>query len=350
MAETSYPFAEDTPGGGSKMLSQVQWQNMAHLWSADRVDFQLNETTYASSALPFYAAFSGSNIVIQPGAAWVGGFYYKLDAPYTMATPTNTGSSPRNDLIVLRCDMATGSVNIARKTGLPSPAPKDPFPQRTPGGIWEMPLWTITLAANNGDRDLSDRRRFDGPGRVWAPWNALDVSNGIAPGNFVVDMDSNNNYTQFEGYRGRDGFMVARHLGKRREYTPDLFTVTNKPASANRKGYWRYIAPGTVQFSVLFSNTSTKAVSTTTTIIGFTLPVPASKTAPSSFQGFLDNPEVRNEVPNFVDIPSRSTGGSNAYLYYPNTTTLKQGLDGLRLIPGKSTLHVSGVYETNEFD
>jgi hypothetical protein len=352
MAETSYPFAEDTAGGGSKMVSQVQWQQMSHLWASDRIDFQLVNSSYSQSALPFYASFSGSNIIIQPGAAWIGGFYYKLDAPYTMTTPTNNGSLPRNDIIVLRLDMATGSVNLAKKTGTPSSSPKDPLPQRTPGGVWEMPLWAITLAPNNGDRDLSDRRRFDGPGRVFAPLNAGWVSESLPSGQFLVDMDVNNNDTQYEGFRGRDGFMVARHLGRRREYTPDLFTVSNKPASANRKGYWRYTAPGTVQFSIKISNTSTKAVTTTAWSIGFTLPVPTSKAAPTVLYGFLDNPEKRDGFPNFVQIVAKNEGGGNqnCYLHYPNPVSLKEGLDGLKTIPGKSVLTITGAYETNDFD
>jgi hypothetical protein len=349
--ETSYPFAEDSAGGGSKMVSQLEWQNMSHLWASDRIDFQLTQnSTYAPADLPFHAALVGSNLVIQPGAAWIGGFYYRNDAPLSIAAPTNGSAMPRIDLIVLQVDFATGAANITRRTGLPGMQPNEPSVPRVPGGVWEMPLWAVYMSANNGARTLLDRRRFDGPGHVWTPQYGKEISESIAPGNFVLNMDAYNAGYQYEGFKGRDGFAITRHLGKRWEYTPNLFTVTGLPPAGNRKGYWRYIAPGTVQFSFEINNTSTKEVKTTTTIIGFTLPVPASKTAPTSFSGFLDNPEVRSEMPNFVDIPARTTGGTNGYLYYQNTTTLKQGLDGLRVIPGKSTLSVSGVYETNEFD
>jgi hypothetical protein len=351
MAETSYPFAEDTAGGGSKMVSQVQWQQMSHLWASDRIDLQLTQnSTYAPADLPFFASIVGANLVVQAGSAWVGGFYYRNDSTWSQAAPTNSAAMPRIDLVVLRADLSTGSVNLAIKSGLPALHPVEPAVHRTPGGVWEMPLWAFQMSANNGARTLLDRRRFDGPGQVWTPQYGEEISESIPPGNFIVNMDAYNAGYQYEGFRSRDGFAITRHLGKRWEYTPSLFTVTGLPPAGNRKGYWRYIAPGTVQFSMEISNTSTKECRTTTTIIGFTLPVPASKTAPSSFSGFLDNPEVRSEMPNFVDIPARASGGSNAYLYYQNTTTLKQGLDGLRVIPGKSTLSVSGVYETNEFD
>lgn len=354
MAEISYPFAAASAGGGSELVSQVEWQNMSHLWSPDRIDFQLTEPTYTNSSLPFWAEFSGADLVIHPGSAWVGGFYYKLDAPLTLTAPTNGGAQPRTDLIVLRADMATGSVNVAIKQGQAAATPVEPTVQRTLGGVWEMPLWAFELEANNGARGPRDRRRFDVPGVTAAPWYAAEVSQGSPAGNFVLDMDANNTGGQTEGFRGRDGFAVTRHLGKRREYTPDLFPVSNKPATANRKGYWRYIAPGTVQFTIHIQNTSTRAVADTRTspIIGFTLPRAATVIAPCVFHGFVRNPGNRDGLPNFIDIVATNGGGgnSNCYLYYPNDSNPSLGLDALKLIPGKSDLTLTGIYETNDFD
>jgi hypothetical protein len=169
-------------------------------------------------------------------------------------------------------------------------------------------------------------------------------------------MDSNNNGgdSQQELFKGRDGTFIARHLGKRREYTPDLFTVVNKPAAANRNGYYRYIAPGTVHVSVQINNTSTKAVEPSGDgwIIGFTLPIPASKKTRAVLHGMLENPERRNGLPNYVDVPARSSasGDNRCFLYFPNDRSVSEGLDGLKVIPGKSFLTVTGMYETNEFD
>jgi hypothetical protein len=355
MAEISYPFAAASAGGGSEMVSQVEWQSMSHLWGPDRIDFQLVSNTYTSAALPLNAEIVGTDIVIQAGAAWVGGFYYKNDAPLSLPVPTNSGATDRMDLVVIRLDMAAGSANLAIKTGQAATSPVEPQVQRVVGGVWEMPVWRVLAEKNNGARTLSDRRRFDAPGATYAPWNASLVAAGSPQGSVVVDMDSNNNSgdTQQEFFKGRDGIFIARHLGKRRAYTPDLFTVSNKPTAANRKGWWRYTAPGTVQFSIQVNNTSTKAVEATGDgwIIGFTLPVAASRVTRFVLHGFLDNPERRNGLPNFVDIKVRGSAGGNtsAYLYYPNVDT-PDGLDGLRIIPGKSELLVSGVYETNQFD
>jgi hypothetical protein len=356
MAEISYPFAAASAGGGSEMVSQVEWQNMSHLWGPDRIDFQLTETTYTSDALPLHAEISGSDIVVQPGAAWVGGFYYKNDALLTFSAPTNSGATDRYDLLVLRLDMAIGSANLAIKTGQAATNPVEPTVQRTPGGVWEMPLWRIWVGKNNGGRSLSDRRRYDGPGSTYVPWGAEPISDGGPQGNFVYDMDSNNNGgdSQQEFFSGRDGTFITRHLGKRREYTPDVFTVSNKPSSANRKGYYRYVAPGVVHVSVQINNTSTKAVTPSGDgwIIGITLPIAASVKSRGLFHGFLENPERRDSLPNYMEVPGRTSGSADnrCFLYYTNTKSLTEGLDGLKAIPGKSFLTVTGTYETNIFD
>lgn len=354
MAEISYPFAAASAGGGSEMVSQVEWQNMAHLWASDRIDYQFTQSSHPSETLPFYAEIVGANVVTQAGSAWVGGFYYRNDAPISKPAPTNMGTQPRYDLVILRADMATGSVNLDLKTGTPAANPQEPTVQRTPGGVWEMPLWAIYLEGNDGGRTLYDRRRFDGPGTVWTPQNGASVSASLPPGNFVVNMDTYSAGYQYEGFRGRDGFAITRHLGKRWQYTPDLFTVTNKPATANRKGFWRYIAPGTVQFSATFTNSSTRAVESTTAsgAIGFTLPVNTTRSSLIILNGYLDNPERRNGLPNFVEIVAKNEAGGNrnCYFLYPNNNNLAEGLDGLTLMPGKSVLTVTGVYETNDFD
>src|SRR5690606_40453861 len=96
---------------------------------------------------------------------------------YTSATatpllaPTNIVIRARYDLIVLRPDMSTGSVNLARIEGAPSTSPKERAVQRTPGGIWQMPLWAVLGEAQDGGRTFYDRRRFNGPGHVWTPQN-----------------------------------------------------------------------------------------------------------------------------------------------------------------------------------
>lgn len=352
MAEISYPFDVASEGGGSELVSQTQWQSMAQMWASDRIDYRLMNTSYTQATLPFYASIVGSNIVVQPGAAWVGGFYYKLDAPWVYPAPTNSGSLPRRDSLVIRTNMAAGSANLAITTGQPSANLVDPKPQMAAGGIWELPLWVIDTGANNGAKSMGDRRRYHGPEPLWAPWNASAVSANMPLDSFVVDVDSNNNDSPREGFRGRDGFSFTRHLGKRLPTTPDVFTVTNKPAAANRNGWWRYIAPGTVSLSYVIRNTSTRAVEASAWSMGVQLPVNTSKQGFAHLQGIVENPERRDKKPNYIHVIAKneSGGNRNIYLYHANPSNLGEGLDGLNIIPGKSTLTLSGTYETDAFD
>jgi len=322
------------------------------MWTADKIDFQLVNTSYNSADLPFYCTRNGSNFVINPGAAWVGGFYYKLDAPLSIPAPTNAGAMPRIDLIVIRADMASGSVNIKTVQGQPSSGPvvPEPAPTRAVGGFWEMPLWAINVPANNGTASLMDRRHFDGPGVTYVPWNRSGISQGLPPGNFTIDMDVNASFGMEEGFRGQDGDMVTRTLGKRRSWTPDIFTVTNKPSDANRVGLWRRVAPGTVAFTLQITNPSTTAV-TSTTGITVTLPENTSAALPTIVTGLLENLENRDSYPNLMHIVAKTSEfGAAMHLYTPNTDSLKEGLDQLYKIPGKSTLTISGQFETAAFE
>lgn len=353
MAEISYPFAEASAGGGSPMVSQAQWQSMAHLWGEDRIDFRLTSVGYTAAELPFDCEIVGGDIVVKPGSAFVGGFYYKNDANWTHAAPTNSNARARMDTVMLRADLVAGSVNFVIVEGAYGLIPKAPVPQRS-SGVWEMPVWNIELQPNNGARALQDVRRYDGPGTVWVPWNATYVTDTMSPGNFAIDMDNNQNAndTQAELYRGRDGSMITRLLGKRRPYTPDIFTVSNKPAAANRNGYHRYIAPGTISFTAEISNTTTKVCAITSSwYMGLTLPYPSSKNCTMHLTGLLYNPEKRDGVPNFVSVIGETDKGTkNLKLFMQDPAKLSEGLNGLSKIPGKSTLTISGVYETNDFD
>lgn len=349
MAEISYPFAADSAGGGSNIVSQVDWQSMSHLWSEDRIDFQLASSSYADADLPFGADLSGSNLVVQPGSAWVGGFYYKLDAAWSIAAPTNTGSQPRHDLLVIRADMSAGSVNLAVKTGQPAASPVDPTVQKSIGGIWEMPLYSIRLEANSGAVTFMSLRRFDGPTTVFTPWNRKEASQSLPLGTYTIDMDSNLTGGMEEGFRGTDGDMITRTLGNRPSYTPDLFPVSNLPASSSRKGYWRRIAPGTVSVSIEITTGSKAAtVSSGVFTIGVSLPVAANGATHQLFRGYVSNPRKSNSKPNAFEVIGRTADGdtTSCYLFTPSTGTTHEGLDSLGIIPAYSVLTLTGVYET----
>ncbi|MGN7135800.1 hypothetical protein [Streptomyces pseudogriseolus] len=355
MAEISYPFNEANANGGSPIVSETEWQAMARLWGGDRVDFTLTSTSYTAAQLPFSGAVvNGRTVEINPGKAWVGGFYYTLTAKMGLTIPNNNTTNPRKDLIVIQADMAKSAVNLAVVTGTPAATPKTPTPRRQPGGIWEMPLYEVTAAANNASVTISLRMPFSMPERVAYPWNNGPSAELQPRGSFTYDMDSNGGDSQNEGFIGRDGFVITRHLGKSREYTPTLTNSNAQPAT--RKGRWRYIAPNTVWFSVYMQNTSNSdyKVPSSTGTFGVTLPVAANALTGQLYKGFLDNNTANaGGLPNFIDLTAmtrRGTATTTAYLYMPNINySAKTGLDGIRVFPRKAWLVVSGVYEADQF-
>ncbi|MFE9442488.1 hypothetical protein ACFYO2_26580 [Streptomyces sp. NPDC006602] len=354
MAEISYPFNEANANGGSQIVSQTQWQAMARMWGGDRVDFQLTATTYGANFLPFNATIvNGRTVQINPGKAWVGGFYYSLTAQQSVTIANNSTTKPRKDLIVLQADMAKSAVNIAVLTGTAAASPVAPAPRRQAGGIWEMPLYEVDAAANNASISISSRMPFDVPGRVAYPWNTETGAALLPRGSFVYDMDNNGGDTQKEGFLGRDGYVVTRHLGKSRTYTPSMVNIGNP---STRVGRWRWIAPNTVWFSVYIASTSTSdlKVSSDNFTYGVTLPVPANGSTGQVFQGHMDNngSGASPNLPNFVDLTVKTNRGSSTstmYLYMPNKNyTTDTGLDGIEYFPRKGFLTISGVYEAAE--
>ena len=354
--EVSYPFAADSAGGGSQMVSQAQWQYLARTFAKDRVDFRLDQTSIDAFSLPFQASVTnGTTVTLQPGRALVGGFYYQLTAASTVTIAANSGSTGRIDLIVLRANMSTSSVNLAVVQGQPAATPKAPTLTKTYGGIWEMPLHQVTVPANSGALSLVPVMPFDGHETVAVPWNAVQAAAYRTNGSFLIDMDSNNTDTQSEYWVGRDGNVISRDLSKSRGYTPSLVNVDNDLPSANKTGRWRWIAPGMVYFSAYFVNDWEDGAPTRTgsNTVGFTLPTPASGATGQVVKGILRNPNYNGGLPNIIEIHAEigqsGSAQSTATLLYPNPTNTSEGLDGLRAIPPLSNLKISGVYEAATF-
>ncbi|MGW2709449.1 hypothetical protein HKX69_05865 [Streptomyces argyrophyllae] len=355
--EISYPFSADSAGGGQQMVSQQQWQYLARVLGKDRVDFRLDPTSIDAFSLPFTAAVvNGTSVTVQPGRAFVGGFYYQLTATATLSIAANSGSTGRIDLVVLRADLSAGSVNLAVVKGQPAASPKPPALTRNYGGVWEMPLHQVTVPAANGALSLVNVMPFDTYETVAVPWNAVQAASYRANGSFVIDMDSNNTDTQSEYWIGRDGNVISRDLSTSRGYTPSLVNVNVDLPNANKTGRWRWIAPGMVYFSVYLKNDweDTGPTRTGASTIGVTLPTAAHGATGQVVKGILRNPNFNGGLPNVVDIHAEvaqsNSGQTVLSLLYPNSTDPSQGLDGLRAIPPLSNLKISGVYEAATFN
>ncbi|MEU9404781.1 hypothetical protein AB0E08_03610 [Streptomyces sp. NPDC048281] len=353
MTEISYPFDADNANGGSQVVSQTQWQQMAANWTTDHVDFRLTSASYTSAALPLNATVSGRTVTVQAGSAWVGGFYYKLTGTKSLTIADNTTSQGRIDMIVLRLDMSNSAVQLAVVQGTPAATPVEPQPTRQIGGVWEMPLHAATVPANNGTVTLSRRTPFPAPTWVVSPFNAAPT-NALMPKNgFVLDADSDVGSVQTEYFNGRDGHVATRTFGKSTTYTPNTLYVSGSLPTANRKGRWRWIAPNTYWVSVTLVNDYEDqgiSVSGSNTRIGVSLPVNTNNQAIQTLHGYLSNPYYSGGLPNMMAITATTQPGSNIlYLHYPNPNTLAEGLDGLRSLPARSTFSISGVLEANQF-
>lgn len=154
MAEFSAPF------DGSPIATQSQWSRMARRWGLDGV----HASDPASAALKVTGNGTG-NVTLQPGEAFVNGFYYLNDAVKNIAVTANAGSTTRVDTVILRASMSAKSVVAVYKTGGSSA----PALTSDENGIYEIPLAQCTVAAGSSvvtAVNVLDRRWFTDRGAV----------------------------------------------------------------------------------------------------------------------------------------------------------------------------------------
>ncbi|MFG3176580.1 hypothetical protein ACGFZC_16150 [[Kitasatospora] papulosa] len=356
MAEISYPFnADNATTGAAKAVSESQWQKMSHMWGGDRVDHQLGNGNEPSANLPFSSkTINVTTLQISPGRAWVGGFFYELTSAQNVTITANAATTARIDLVVLRLDMAKPAVNLTVRQGVNAATPVEPQPVRQIGGVWELPLYAVTVPASGGALVVNLRVPFDRPPSVSFPWNA-SLSMGLMPaGSFGYDMDNNSSGSQQEYFRGRDALVITRSLGKATAFTPSIVLASSTPPAQlmTYTGQWRWIAPNTVSFSVYIHNATTNISSTNNVALGIRLPVPAHESMRQVFSGVLNNSAGQGGYPTFTSLTGfTGAGASSSYftLYLPSPTNPAGGLDNFRTFPSRSSIYVSGTYEANTF-
>ena len=356
MAEISYPFnADNATTGAAKAVSETRWQSMAHMWGGDRVDFILpaGATSYAS--MPFTMKVNNvTSIQVGVGKAWVGGFYYELTSAMNLTIAANTSTTGRLDLIVVRLDMAKPSVNLAVRKGTNAATPLLPQPVRQPGGVWELPLAQVTVPANGGALSIGVRQPFNMPPNVAFPWNAPEAMALTPPTTFGYDVDSNTNGHQNEYYNGRTGPIITRTMDGTSTFTPALINDSNLPSTnITYKGQWRWIAPGTVSFSLSVHSSNPTMSTDNQVAYGIRLPVPASTSIRQVFNGTLNNPFLTGGYPSFTSLTGfTGSGVASSYfsIYLPSPGASTEGLDNFRMFPNGSTIYFSGTYEANTFD
>lgn len=357
MTETSSPFSANNSLGGSQTISETQWQDMGTMWGGDRAVFSLEKLNYAAAELPFQSKIVGRTVTVGPGKAWVGGFLYQNSATITLPIADNPTSDDRIDSVVVRLDMSKSSAVLAILPGVAAATPVAPKATRTPGGVWEMILHDINVPAQNGPLVANFAVPYRLPSNISAPWNIERTIQKTPVGTFGVDLDNNaSGINQVEYYNSPTGVIATRNLGKALTYTPAWVDANDLIAPNTRTGYWRYIAPNTISFSirVTVDQGGNMIVAKTGSPIGLTLPRPVYDLTGAVFTGVMFNPggAGSTDYPNIIQLTAfaASGGGSNVIrLYWPNSKILAEGLDGVSRVPGNASITITGVYESDVF-
>ncbi|GAA0406164.1 hypothetical protein [Streptomyces luteireticuli] len=355
MAEVSFPFNKDSEGGGRQAVGQTDWQIMAQTWGGDRVDFRLTASSYDQSALPFAAKVTaGRTVTLSPGSAWVGGFYYQLDAPLSVEIGANWDrSKDRRDTIVLRADLSKGAVNIAVVQGQPSARPVPVQPRRKLGQAWEMVLHEVLVPRGNGVVEVSNRAPYDVPSTVAFPWGATDSARFLPNTTFFHDADSDARHVPTEYLKSRDGIVPTRSLGKSYQYTPQLINARSEPRGFVARGRWRWVGPNAAWFAVDYRNDSNSDIrSSSGEALSIQLPRPLNGGVGQAFTGYMINGRERADLPNYVSLTGMSWAGNSGQTVrlLNQAVSGRSGLDYLTVMPARSSIVVSGIFEANQFN
>lgn len=153
MAESFFPF--DAGVGAS--VTENEWQRMARRFLATGVigDNYL-------SGLALIATGDSLTVTVQPGGAWIEGFYYDTDAAVPLVLSAAPPALPRIDTIVVRLDRTANAVTLAVVEGVAAGSPTAPTLTQT-DALYDLPLYDVLRPAaqsvvNPGD--LTDRRLF----------------------------------------------------------------------------------------------------------------------------------------------------------------------------------------------
>ena len=90
--------------------------------------------------------YPGMRIRIQPGKAWINGYFYTATASFVLSLNTASGSQDRIDRVVLRWDRVNREIKAAVKAGIPAATPAGADLQRD-ADIYELCLAEVYVAA-----------------------------------------------------------------------------------------------------------------------------------------------------------------------------------------------------------
>jgi hypothetical protein len=145
-------FGFDSP---TQLMTETLWQRLWQLAAGDGVYMESSSSLAVTPSSP-----AQMNVVVLPGAAWVGGAYAEITTPKTLSIATAPASGSRIDRVVLRRNNATNTVELGVVQGTPGSSPTPPSLTRT-GDIFEISLARIVVPAGTtaiGASNIIDER------------------------------------------------------------------------------------------------------------------------------------------------------------------------------------------------
>jgi hypothetical protein len=161
VADVYGPFAGGTWSDG-------EWSRFAPTWVSSGPILAAGASV-PSSATTGEWAFSSSGLSVSAGTgrAWVRGFgITRTGTPPSHAVTANTHASwSRRDRLVLRRDLAAGTITTAVKAGTAAASPTAPSLTQSETGVWEETLFSFLTPPNSGTSitGIVDERKWVSP-------------------------------------------------------------------------------------------------------------------------------------------------------------------------------------------
>lgn len=146
-------FGFDSP---SQLMTEAIWQRLWMLVQGTGVYLESDSALKVVPNTP-----PSMSVVVQPGAAWVGGVWCEVQTNKTLPIAAPPASGARIDRVVLRRNNATNAVELDIVQGTASGSPTPPALNRS-GDIYEVSLAQVRVAAGATSiaaADITDERQ-----------------------------------------------------------------------------------------------------------------------------------------------------------------------------------------------
>lgn len=250
MAQTSWPFENiDT--------SETQFSQWARNIGEGVKTGALNE-------LEVYGDSTGLQVKVKSGQAMVRGHYYNNSAEVNLAITAADATNNRIDNIVLELDPSANTIVLKVIDGTPAGSPVAPALTQTDGGIYQIKLAEVLVAAlvttiNAGD--VTDSRSFLA--------TAADLAADIA----TIEASLANPLASFVTDATTARTLTSSDMGKTIRFTSGSATIVTVDASTDFTVGARVdiIADGAGELTVLASGATVAGAATSTTSGSFTI-------------------------------------------------------------------------------